>query len=441
MANFKPFPAWRFNPEKNPIKDVIAPPYDVIKGEGQDALYERSPYNCIRLILNKITDQDTDEDNRYTRARDFFKEWSDQSVLIQDEEPSFYLYKQTFKHPETNEQKSRYAILGALKLEPFENEVVIPHEKTLAGPKEDRLKLIKTTEANYEPIFGLYDDPEQNIASIYSGITSTEPLFDVHDEQGIQQTIWKVSDQGQVEIIQNTLASKKIYIADGHHRYTTSLHYAQAQSGETTPGGNLASDYLLIGLVEFRDEGLVLDPTHRMVKSFDFNADLDEKIAVEKLNEDFEVEEKSGEELTALLKTAEEGTIKLGVAFKGKQYFLKLRDLEASKAKMPEGKPAYWYTLDVNIVSYLIFNALWGMQGEKDWEKYLGFTHSTKEALDDLGFGEYRAAILLCPPPVEVLREMGEIKELMPQKSTYFYPKLASGLLFYSHKTSVTNGV
>lgn len=432
LADFRPFRPWRYDVKKVQAEAVMAPPYDVISDAQQDALYERSPYNCIRLILNKIKGSDTENDSRYTRARDFFNNWREEGVLTQESKPCFYLYQQKFKDLHDGTEQSRSAFLGALHVEAFENEVVIPHEKTLAKPRADRMALLEATQTNFSPIFGLFADQGSEVVSLIPELTKSEPLFSIVDDDGITQSLWVIDQPQHLQKIQQSLSSQKVYIADGHHRYTTALNYGLKKREEAgNPDGFLGSDFVYTALVSFQDSGLALMPTHRMLTDVK-NLDL------EKLKTDlaayFDIEKADPSELQAKLDAAPENPSVIGfVVSETEGYFLTLREVEKAREAMLPNKPEVWYNLDVNVLAYLIFKALLGLS-ETDWENHLKFTHSDKDTLEFVRQGSVQAAFLLKAPKVEVLSEMGEVRELMPQKSTYFYPKLASGLLFYSHE-------
>lgn len=430
MTDFRPFRAWRYNPDKIDISKAIAPPYDVISPEGQDELYSRSGYNCIRLILNKEESGDNDKNNRYVRAAGFLKQWQQGQTLIQDETPCFYLYRQTFKDPRNGEKRDRFALLGRLKLEPFDKGVVIPHEKTLSKPKKDRRALMETTQCNLSPVFGLYEDQEHQISGTFPKIASDKPVFETEDD-GILHALWTVRDKETVQAIQKGFQNQKIYIADGHHRYQTSLDYARDKRKEAGvgPGEELGSDFVLMALVEFHDPGMVLLPTHRMLVPF---AGFDPAQALKALEPYFEIETMSPEEVTDRIDAAASADEKFGLVMQNKGYLLKLKADSGFKSKMPPGRADVWYDLDVNILAHFIFAALWNLP-ESQWESVLRFTHSKREFLDNASSGKLVAAFYLKAPEVEILRDMGNVRELMPQKSTYFYPKLASGLVFHSH--------
>jgi len=433
LADFRPFRAWRYDLSRVQAKDVLAPPYDVIGPAEQDALYERSPYNCIRLILNKILESDTDTDNRYTRSRDFFASLKKELILAREEKPSFYLYQQKFTDPQTGKAHTRNAFLGALKLESFDKQIVIPHEKTLAKPRADRRRLLEATQTNFSPIFGLFEDAQNKIVPMIPELSSGKPLFNVTDEKGVSHALWCVSDEPQVNRLREAVSAERIYIADGHHRYQTSLEYslerraaAGAKEGETIP-----SDFVYMALVSFHDPGLILFPTHRLltgVKNFDKTR------LLESLKAYFQIEAMKPAQLPAAIEKASQTASALGLALSADEgYLLVVKDEAKARDAMLPGKPDVWYKLDVNVFAYLILKGILGLS-ETEWESHLEFTHSDDEAIREISQGKVQAAFLLKAPKVKVLADMGKVRELMPQKSTYFYPKLASGLLFNQHE-------
>lgn len=433
LADFRPFKGWRYDPAKVSHADVIAPPYDVIYPPEQESLYKRSPYNCVRLILNKIEDTDNEQNNRYTRAKKFFKDWQASGIVVQEKAPAFYLYRQTYTNPSNGQKLERTAVLGRLHLEPFEKGIVVPHEKTLSQARADQRRLLETAEVSFSPVFGLYDDPAKEMSAATKNIPSAKPLFEAVDDYKVKQEIWAVTDPQTVGKIEQIIAQKHIYIADGHHRYQTALEYSQdvRKRGNVPETEELASDFVLIALVEFHDPGLILMPTHRIIKPY---AGFEGEKSLEKLKSYFKIEKVSKEELKKKIQFRNNGKdVTMGLALGGQFYFLTLNEFEKAKAAVGLQKPDVWYRLDVSIVAQLILTKLWNLP-EPEWENTLKFTRSESEAFEYAESGKAAAVFLLQPPRVESLRELGEVRELMPQKSTYFYPKLASGLVFYSHK-------
>lgn len=436
MAHFKPFHATYYHSQKVKIGDVIAPPYDVISAPEQERLYLRSPYNCVRLILNKDEPSDHEGNSRYTRARDFFHDWCKAEILVEERTPCYYLYCQKFLDPITGVWKERTSIMGRLRLEPFEKGVVIPHEKTLAGPKRDRIKLLETVETNFSPIFGLYQDPGGEIDAVMRKLKQGTPRFEARDEAEVTHLLYPVEDPREVSKIARLLSTRKIFIADGHHRYTTALQHAlnKRRALNLPAGREIPSDYVLAALVAFEDPGLVMEPTHRLIPAF---PGLDVAQCLDLLKPCFKFEPSSGEKLISYFSKAKAdprspSAIEFGLVTGQGQWLITLQDEAEARKKMPAQKPEFWYRLDVNVLSHLVFASLWGWP-ESEWEAKLRFAHSAGDAVAGVMKNAAAISFLLKAPEVRVLSVFGEAGELMPQKSTYFYPKLASGLVFYRH--------
>ena len=414
------------------MQEVIAPPYDVISPAGQDRLYEKSTLNCIRLILNRDEQGDTEERNRYSRARDFLHDWVQQGVLTQEDVPAFYLYRQTFSDLRDGQTKVRTAVFGRLKLEPFEKGIVIPHEKTLSKPKQDRLKLLQATETNLSAVFGLYEDPDHKIRAKFAAFLAQAPDCQAVDEEKVRHELWVLRDAALLEGLKSQWAQKNVYIADGHHRYQTALDYSLARRAkENVPAAKeMPYDFILMAMVAFEDAGIVLYPTHRMVSLEAYPAlTRDPQAALAKLEHYFEIKPLASGEFVKTLESSA-GKIQLGLLLGGKSWLLTLKDWRQAKQHMPAGKPDVWYQLDVAVLSHLVLGHLWGIP-DSEWEAVIRYTHSDSEALEHARAHPAAAVFLLKAPRVQILSEMGRAGELMPQKSTYFYPKLASGLVFH----------
>jgi len=435
--DFQPFRPWRYDPERVDISTVLAPPYDVISPEKQQKLYDKSPFNCIRLILNKKEPTDTDRKNSYTRARDEFSDWQKKRILIRDQEPSYYVYRQTFKDPATGSVKSRSALLGRVRLEPFDKGIIVPHEKTLSGPKADRTQLLKTVQANLSPVFGLYKDEGFEVRSIIQDPMNSRTIFEAEDDDKIVHTLWAISDPDILEKLHNNLKTKTVYIADGHHRYETALEYALAQRLEQSTSKfvffpkfmSLASDYMYMALVSFDDPGFIVLPTHRIVTKLGMT----DSEAILRLEEYFKVEKVTLAKLKEMTASYDQEGKVFGLVLGEGCFLLTMIEKAQARARMIQGKPDVWYDLNVNVLAHLIFAELLGLK-ESRWESVLRFEHTVEGAVAPLKKGEAEAVFLLQPPRVEMLEKMGAVNERMPQKSTYFYPKLATGLVFYSHK-------
>ncbi len=449
QIDVRPFRAYRYNPNRVDFKKVIAPPYDVISPAKQDHLYGLSPFNVVRLILNKKEPADDATFNTYSRARDAFNGWIQEQVLMRDDTPCFYIYRQSYKAPDgpsnnagSASRRERYALLGKIKAEPFEKGLIIPHEKTLKGPRADRMNLIKMIHANLSPVFGLYQDQGGETYRKIAGAASGAPVFDLVDEDGIGQTMWVVSDPAICKEISESLRDKKIYIADGHHRYETSLEYSQVKRAEekTPPKGSQPYDYTLMAFVSFSDPGFMVMPTHRLMIQLtmpqeQFLKALDSHFKIDELNPSLSSAPSAqplADEFTKLIDNASDLPVRIGLVFKDKSYLLTLKDPQAAKKVLAWDKPDICLDLNVNILGHLVFAKLLNFPEDK-WEGNLKFEHEANPAIEAVKKGEVEAAFILKAAPIAMLEKLGAVQERMPQKSTYFYPKLASGIVFHHH--------
>ncbi len=421
-ADFRPFKSWRYNLKQVSLAKVIAPPYDVISGAQRDGLYERSPFNVIRLILGK-------EPDFYNQARERWKAWRDQGVLAQDPRPALYLYEQTFDHPFTGKAFSRLAVVGVLKLE--EPDAVFRHETTFAGPKRDRLSLLEKVKTNLSPIFGLYTDPEKTTAKLWSAYKTKPALFEAKDDQGVVHRGWAIENKEDQEKLRQILSREKILIADGHHRYETALEYKKQMQKLNPSPGEAPYDFVMTALVASEDEGLLVLPTHRVIKSL---APSSRREFVERLQKYFDLAPLPGEKLFEMLdaQPVQERYFGLVLGSDG-SFLMRLKDRAAIRSHLPKGKPNIWYEIEVNLLSHFIFDVLWGVSEEKRLG-VIEYTHFDKEATQSVQSGKAEAAFLLRSPTVDTVRELAYAGERLPQKTTYFYPKLASGLFFYHHE-------
>src|SRR6516162_10160651 len=269
MADIQAFRAFRYDLGRvGALGEVVAPPYDVIDPALQDALYQRSPYNVIRLILNKEAPTDTENDNRYTRAAACLRDWQSDSILTQDSARSLYVYHQDFEVE--GKRYTRRGFMARVRLEPFGQGRIYPHEETLSGPKADRLKLFRATGMNLSPVFGLYPDESNETASILDGAIKKSPPLQATDHLEVIHRFWPISDQRVVAQLTSLMGPKPIFIADGHHRYETGLQYLEERRGSHDPQAihaDGAANFILMTLVSMSDPGLVILPTHRLVSN------------------------------------------------------------------------------------------------------------------------------------------------------------------------------
>jgi uncharacterized protein (DUF1015 family) len=389
MAVIDPFRAVRYDAARTGgLRDVIGPPYDVISPAEQAALYDRSPYNVVRLILARETP-------RAEAAARALGDWVSNGVLARDPEPALYLYRQTFRLPGGGE-RTREGILGRLRLETFASGGVRPHERTFPGPKADRLALLRATGAYLSPIFGLYAGT--SLRDMLAAAASGAPLEDVVDPGGERHRVWRIGDTDTIGRIQAALAPESILIADGHHRYETALAYRDE-------GG---PSHVLAYLADMRDPGLVILPTHRLVRTLAMDAATLEA----RLRETFEVSPVPAE-------ARRPGEIDCILADRR----FRLRPRPAALART-EALPAPIRALDVTLFQRAILEPILGLDTQQ-----LAFTHDDAEAIAAVP-NEAAAAFLVNPPTIDAVRAVCLSGEVMPQKSTYFFPKLADGVVF-----------
>jgi len=433
MAQIAPFRGIAYNPNTVPLSEVIAPPYDVLSPEQQNALYAKHPLNFVRIMLNKEEPADDDTTNRYTRAAGFLQNWLAEGSMIQDETPAFYEYIQQFEHPLVPEKiVERRTLFVALKLEPYENGIVLPHEETHPKAKADRLHLMRATHANPEPIYGLYADPTLTIAkSLDAARANTEPFlkatFATNTAPDAEQhLIYRHTDPCLLSDIEEFFGLRRVWIADGHHRYETALNYKNEQPASETPQ---PSDYLLIGLSAFEDPGLVVLPTHRLIKNLSAARLEDLPLQLERY---FTLEVATIQDARTWIKEKVAAQTRFALLLKDKAYKLILRDI-ALMNTVSEGHCEAWKRLDVSILQMLVLDRSLGISWtDLAHTPSVAYTRDENEAVQKVQNGDCQIACLLQNPAVNEVRDVASAGDKMPQKSTFFYPKLWSGLILRS---------
>lgn len=426
MATIVPFRGLRYNPEKIcDLSQVVTPPYDVIDDIAQARYYAQHPANVIRLELGLTYRQDTASNNRYSRANQYLEKWLEEEVLIPDPQPSLYIYEQEFAVK--GKRMIRTGLVTGLKVEPYESGVVLPHEETLSKPKADRLQLMRATRSNFSSIFGLYFDPQQEVVHLLrQEINDQPPAIDIIDEVGEAHRVWVIDNKKVIDRVVELFRDKQIYIADGHHRYETALEYAQEMKEQGQPG----YDYVLTTLVNVYDPGLLVLPTHRLVGNLsDFNA----RSFQDRLADLFTLEKfGSLDDLPQLMAKLEEQRERhvFGMAMDEQLYFLVLKDWEKAAALLPSERSSSWKALDVAILDNLILDNILGI-GEAQRRSQDNLTYSRDEewVVDQIRNRNYQLGFLLNPTQVQEIIDVAQARDKMPQKSTYFYPKLITGLI------------
>jgi uncharacterized protein (DUF1015 family) len=438
MAIIYPFRAWRYNPSAVRLEDVVTQPYDKISPAMQEAYYQRSPYNLVRIILGlpELFDAEGGE-NVYTRAARDFSSWRDHSVLVQERDPSIFAYSQRFRVPGTDDIKERRGFIALGKLHEYADQVVFRHEQTLSKPKSDRLNLLKATKAHFGQIFMLYSDPAGSVEKILyddAGPADAE----VTDEYGVLHRLWRVSDPAVIRLLVSTMADKKLIIADGHHRYETALNYSKVHAvppsrsehnANSLPQPQFPEAAVMMTFVNMDADGLVILPTHRVVHSL---PGFDPVAFAEKAEQFFTVEKLPESSASGYIDTLRRQT---GVAFvavtRSGSFLLRSKPEAAATAlaTLPENQRQ----LDLSHLHTLILDRVLGLDAEKVREQTnLRYLRDSAEAIDQVQRGEADVAFLTNPVSMEQLREVAFAGSVMPQKSTDFFPKLLSGLAIYA---------
>lgn len=415
------------------LRDVVAPPYDVIDAAMLDLLYQRHPCNVIRLILNREEPGDDERENKYSRAARFFRSWQRQGVLMTEPDPALYVYQQEFEH--AGQKYARTGVMARVRLEPFGEGTIYPHEETYPGPKQDRLKLMQACRANLSQIFGLVPDPEMAAGqSLTRAIEGRTPL-EATDDLGVIHRMWPVTDVDVIHQIQAAYASQPTFIADGHHRYETACLYRDLLAEES--GGLDArhpANFVLMMLVGMSDPGMIVLPTHRLFRGL---PEMDSSELRAKLEPAFETAEAGSgvERGRAIWDQIEGAGSQEQMAFytpRDQQWTI-ARLTETGRARMSQrcsDRTARWRSLGVALLHHLVIADLLGAHDLPRPE----YIHDVSEVVEflgrDAGASPITLASLVMPATVDDIRALSLEGERMPQKSTYFYPKLLSGLVF-----------
>jgi len=405
MAKIIPFKGLLYNVSRIRVEDVLAPPYDIITPEYREALYIQSPYNIVRIDFGKEKPGDNEKANKYTRAREYLDDWLREGVLIRSEKPSFYVYEMSYTVH--GERKKLTGILGLVKLEELGKGSIYPHECTYSKPKQDRLNLMRFCEANTSPIFSLYKSSEGQTAKILSRISSAKAYIESTDVSGDIHKLWQLDAENEIEAIQKELADKAVFIADGHHRYETAYEFSKERSGSNTSGTN-PSDYVLMFLANMLDEGVTILPTHRLLKDIPENM-------TEMLSVYFDLETVRDLDIQKNLSGRKHT---FGFLQKDKDVWHILTYKGGGLSDVPESLQ----DIDVMILHELIFKKML-----KDVE--IGYEMNISRAIEKIQNGDFKAAFFLNPTRVEDVEKSALSSVRMPPKSTYFYPKLLTGLV------------
>jgi uncharacterized protein (DUF1015 family) len=439
MAQIYPFRAWRYNPSSVRLDDVVTQPYDKISPAMQQAYYDRSPYNLVRITLGKPELFDVEGgESVYTRAARDFRAWREQGILVREKAPVIFAYSQQFKVPGTEIVKERRGFIALGKVHDYAEKVVFRHEQTLSKPKNDRLNLLKATHAHFGQIFMLYSDPAGSVERIlYDGAGPAEA--EVTDEYGVLHRLWKVSDPAVIRLLTAAMADKKLIIADGHHRYETALNYSKEHAAASPAKAESSTSQLpqppypeaavMMTFVNMDSDGLVVLPTHRVVHSL---TNFDPAAFIKAAEKFFTIEKLPTAEATDYVAklTAQQGTA--FVAVTGAGAFLlraKAERVATALASLPERQRQ----LDLSCLHTIVLDHLLGLDAEKVRQQTnIRYLRDAAEAVDQVRRSEANVVFLTNPVSMEQLKEVAFAGDVMPQKSTDFFPKLLSGLAIYA---------
>ncbi len=421
MAKIIPFKALRFTEKAGEIGTLCCPPYDIISEDEQKALYEKSPYNVIRLELNADAD-------RYGSAAETLKSWLGSGILKTDDIESLYIYEEEFSVPEGG-RKALRTLIADIELTPFDEGVVLPHEETLSRAKADRLELMRATFCNFSLIYSLFIDADKRVGAILLDECKRAPDVEFSTPDGIVQRLWAMTDPQRIGGVRAAFSEKQVFIADGHHRYETAVNFRNElkEKGIIAEGADHPANYCMMAFVDIDDPGLVVLPTHRLIRGLPA---FDKEDVREKLKADFEVfSDRPLAQLDADM-AAQDKSKRFALYLGGGKYdLLVLKSPDAPAKRMPGKCPAY-IDLDVAVLHSVILEPVFGIDRENmARQANLTYTRSVGEAVEGVDGGKFQCAFLLNPTRVSQIRDVAASGEKMPQKSTYFYPKLITGLV------------
>jgi uncharacterized protein (DUF1015 family) len=428
MADIRPFSALRYNLQRVSAPQVVTQPYDKITPAMQERYYAASPYNLVRIILGRHEAADNTAENVYTRAAEYGRRWRAEGIFEKDAKPSIYSYSQTFTAP-SGARCERRGFIALGRVEDYSAKVVFRHEQTLAKPKADRLDLLRATRAHYEQLFLLYEDSGE-IDSLLA--TSEKPTIEVADEYGVAHRVWQITDARTIASVQDKMREQKLVIADGHHRYETALNFRNESRAAKDSNPEAPYEFVMMTFVNMKDPGLLVLPTHRVVHSLEsfsrdkFHDAAKEYFAIEEVDPEL-----AADKAVAILgDKGRSGTVLLAVTA-GRAFLL--YSPKPATSKFLHGLSDRQQSLDVVQLHKCLLEGVLQLSEESIRnQQNLSYLRDAAEAIHQVRKREADIAFLMNPCPVQAVRDVAFAGEVMPQKSTDFYPKLLSGLAAYA---------
>ena len=424
MIEVIPFHGLLYDTATHPLIEVTAPPYDVIPPALQESLYQKNPHNIVRLILGKEFSTDSEMDNRYIRASKTFRQWQEEGVLVRDSQPGFYLYSQEYEFE--GGKFCRTGFFARVKTEAFSKGNILPHEFTLAKAKTDRTHLLNACHANFSPIFGLYSDPEGNIDSLLKDDGKLEPVS-VIDDGSVVHRIWRLNNASVCQKISDRIRDKKIYIADGHHRYETALAFAEANQEKVED-----CSHVMMFLTNMDSDSMSIFPIHRVAKS---PQPFDRESFLQKVGEYFDIAPWSGPLNGTEVKSRLQELGNKQITFctymgKDHTYTLTVKDPRNVLPLLDSNEPKDMQILDVMQLHAILFRHILKIDTrEIAGQQYVSYKVNSDEAMGLVDSGESDVAFFMNPTLIDQVRRLAEKGIRLPQKATFFYPKLLSGLV------------
>ena len=440
MAEIIPFRALRYDPRfVSDLASVVAPPYDVISPQAQERFYARHPWNVVRLILAKDDGAGTPGGGRYARTAETFVAWRHEGILRRDSSPTIYLYEQGFSAGGTQRLRRR-GFLALARLHEYSEGVIFPHERTFSRYKDDRLQLMRACPANLEAILGFYPGPNPAVTAVLDRYMETDPAVGLVDEDGIGHRIWLLQSPADMAAVQVALRDRPVVIADGHHRYETALNFRnERQARDAVPAGaarRRLDSFVLVNLVQSDDSGLIILPTHRVIRHRP--ACLGERLRAA-LARHFRIQSFPLDAVSPLrslrmalgeLARRRDAAIACALFTGGAEILvLDLADPAAPQALLADGHAPAYAELDVAVLHRLVIEEILSVPPTSDADDAIQYTRDESHALEAVMSGEAHAALFLNPPRVEQVRAVAMAGDRMPQKSTFFFPKVLSGLV------------
>jgi uncharacterized protein (DUF1015 family) len=441
MAHIAPFRALRYDPARVDVSQVVTQPYDKITPEMQERYYAASPHNLVRIILGRREAADVAGDNTYTRAAAYFQDWRRQGIFLQEAQPSIYGYTQHFSAPGGSKELERCGFIALGQLEDYSDNVVFRHEQTLAKPKADRLDLLRTTRAHFGQLFMLYSDPTGEIDGLLTAVAAA-PEIDTRDEYGVQHQVSRISDPSLVDLVRSKMRDKKLIIADGHHRYETALNYRNERrsTADTAPPTSkhgfstemFPYEMVMMTFVKMESPGLLILPTHRVVHGLaafspaEFRQRAKQFFSVEEVDPSLDAVRATG----ILREAGHAGTALVAVT--ADRVFL-LDTPQVVGSKFFSGLSLRQQALDVVQLHRCLLEGVLRISEEAIRnQQNISYVRDAGEAMARVRAGGANVAFLMNPVHMRQVRDIAFAGEVLPQKSTDFYPKLLSGLTIYA---------